>query len=273
MRKIPSQNIDKDLCYKWEFVRRNPDYRTACDNYIKCGKPISLKKEIIKRFSYFPDDYRKNYDELLERRSAREQKRRDTKKDIRRLAQDFAISGLDDTDWPAIADSYSIERLTLKNRKDLTFKPIPDKGHVNNLKKIKTLRVSLNLYYSKEKIFKQLGDIIDHYRAYIKVAHGAKLDPAERFRIYYDSVTRNLDLKKISNESNFLDISSRARFGEYKRYLKVYDLVIKGKTLKEIAKRLYSGDIERDMNYAIRKVRRDYDRCKRLIDGGYRQIR
>ena len=61
---------------------------------------------------------------------------------------------------------------------------------------------------------------------------------------------------------------------EYDRYLTVYDLREQGWQWGKLADKFYKGDTERgDIDYAKKKVRRDYERCKKMIDGGYRQIR
>lgn len=56
----------------------------------------------------------------------------------------------------------------------------------------------------------------------------------------------------------------RHRLREYKNYFRVYKLVKKKLTWKNIAKRCYLNDYERDKNYAIRKVKRDYERWKKI---------
>jgi|GEM_PF-1503956 len=66
----------------------------------------------------------------------------------------------------------------------------------------------------------------------------------------------------------------RARLAEYNRYLSVFDLKNKGASWESIAGRLYKSDVERDdMIYAKAKAKRDYQRCKELIEGGYQQLR
>lgn len=74
--------------------------------------------------------------------------------------------------------------------------------------------------------------------------------------------------KVVKNSAN------RLRLSEYKRYIEVYDLKNQGWAWDELAEKFYEMDVERgDINYAKRKVKRDYGRCKKIIDGDYRQIR
>ncbi|MDP1852913.1 MAG: hypothetical protein Q8L26_01710 [Candidatus Omnitrophota bacterium] len=70
------------------------------------------------------------------------------------------------------------------------------------------------------------------------------------------------------------NVDSRKRFAHYEGYLKIFDLKNKGWTWNKLAKKFYKNDVDRnELNYAKRKVKRDYERCVKLVEGGFRQIR
>lgn len=104
----------------------------------------------------------------------------------------------------------------------------------------------IDLEYPKETILRRISDYLDEY-------------------------------KKVRNKED-ADMH-RTRFGNYDNYLKVYDLREQGWSWDKLANKFYKGDVERanlgvkGINYAKRKVKRDYERCKKLIEGGYGQIR
>ena len=70
---------------------------------------------------------------------------------------------------------------------------------------------------------------------------------------------------------------SKPRFGCYKEYLDIFDLYASKKTFRKIAARVYSklwtttttGSTKKDI---IRKVKENLVACKKLIDGGYKEI-
>ncbi len=60
------------------------------------------------------------------------------------------------------------------------------------------------------------------------------------------------------------DDLTRKRLSEYRNYFKVYRCVNEDMDWSKIAKKTYPADAERDLNYAKRKVKRDYDRWKTI---------
>jgi len=65
--------------------------------------------------------------------------------------------------------------------------------------------------------------------------------------------------------------ATRARLKLYDVYLRIYDHREKGWSWSRLANRFFKH-IE-DRNYAIRKVKREYQQCRKLIEEGYRHIR
>lgn len=72
----------------------------------------------------------------------------------------------------------------------------------------------------------------------------------------------------------YKDVNSRKRFSQYEGYLKIFDLRNKGCSWNQLAEKFYKNDIDRnELNYAKRKAKRDYERCAKLVESGFRQIR
>ncbi len=72
--------------------------------------------------------------------------------------------------------------------------------------------------------------------------------------------------KKIRRTEN------RNRCEAYKQYLRVYDAKERGWSWAKLAQFFYPNDAG-TTDYAKQKVMRDYKRCVKLINGGYRQIK
>lgn len=123
------------------------------------------------------------------------------------------------------------------NLSRLKFKAM-NPNDVPKLKKMKLLQLIVDIRYPKETLFKNFKTMVNFYKNFVT------------------------DIR----------IDKRKRFGEYDRYLAVYDLFEEGWSWDRLARKFYKADMERSSNYARKKVKRDYERCLKLIDGGYRQI-
>ncbi len=66
--------------------------------------------------------------------------------------------------------------------------------------------------------------------------------------------------------------TNRKRIDKYSHYLEVFDLHNRGRSNEALAKKFYGNDAG-GSSYAKKKVKRDYERAKKLIYGGYRQIK
>ena len=118
------------------------------------------------------------------------------------------------------------------------------------------------------------GDIIDHYKALIKVAHGAKLTKAEQFQIVYAVHTAKFNSKKISNKKDYFDTCNRKRFPEYDRYLQVYDLKVKKRMqYPAIVSTLFPNHSNKEYNSLLKKVKDSYKQAKEMIANGWKHIR
>ncbi len=242
---------------KWEFVRRNSNYREDYDKYRKAKNKREAEKLIIKKHSVRPLDYKKSYDEIASGFSRMKSKvrlnkriKREDKKRLQRLAQIFA---LERAFFPEIEnllvkeDSYSIKNLNYKNLKDMKYKLIPD-ANKTELKMVKTLRLALNMYYSKGKLLSAIGKIIDTYKTYVKVAHGAMLDRGGLFQVVYEKHCNAFDTKKACKSKDYFDVCTRKGSGLWGSYRKIYDLKIKDKlSFRDIAKKLYPKEFEKEV--------------------------
>jgi len=103
------------------------------------------------------------------------------------------------------------------------------------------IHLDVDLRFPKERIMERIEDVIDEALA-ISRKKG-----------------KVMDLRK--------------RLVQYEAYLRTFDLKNKGLNWAALAKKFYKNDFDRDVNYAKRKVKRDYERCCRLSEFGFRQIR
>jgi len=79
------------------------------------------------------------------------------------------------------------------------------------------------------------------------------------------------EYKKTEHKQNSPE--TRAQIALYKRYLQIYDLREKGWNWERLVNKFYKGYVEDNKNYAKRKVQREHERCRELIERDYRQIR
>jgi hypothetical protein len=115
-----------------------------------------------------------------------------------------------------------------------------------DVKKAKTLNVLIDLRAPKTIILDKLGKYVKGYQSIIASENGGP------------------GIRKSNKE----------------QYLGVYDWIEKEKKRGEIttsvwrriAKQRYVNDYGQDVNYAVRKVKRDYDRGKKIVDGGFRGL-
>lgn len=78
--------------------------------------------------------------------------------------------------------------------------------------------------------------------------------------------------KLISYWKNIRKTTLKIRLTQYKRYLQIYNLKEKRWSWTRLANRFHPDD-KGGIDYAKQKVMLDYKRCKKLINGGYKQIK
>lgn len=235
-RYIKTEN-DLTHYYKWEFIRRSTSYQNDYDAYLKAknrsnGKAVSWNC----KYGVFAADYRNSYPGCIKSNVVDEAVvffSQFKPSEVLRIDA-WSDQALSETKIDLDNMPYRLEGIKFKK---MHGEDIPD------LKKMKTLRLAIDINSSKKRLVNSFKTTINFYKSLVKGD------------------------KKGAN---------RKRFNEYDRYLKVYDLREQPKpwSWEKLAKRFYGVDIERgDMDYAKKKVKRDYERCKKLIDGDYRQIK
>jgi len=143
--------------YRWEFVRKNHNYQKDYDIYAKTKSKNKITEAIIQKYGIRPFNYRKSYEEL------KKNKRKYTTpsecdKKAKQAFQDLYESFLfcvEDRDKLVQTDAYSTDSLKIKKVENIKYKPIPFRNETE-LKKLKTLRLSLNMYYSKAKLLSKI---------------------------------------------------------------------------------------------------------------------
>lgn len=237
---------------RWEYVRLSKEYRADYDNYRK--NLDELKKQ---RGSYFiPDGFERKYSQFF-------------------------------------AEKYGIEHPLDYNLSYLeSFEPSPKilKEYLKKYGITKTLGKGRKSVITKSLSYWAGGArCLDDESAF--VLHNNKVNPIineglrqkNSIKILVDLdvplATIKKEIERIITKWQKLrgrvvrQEPYKRRCDDYERYLIVYLLLDKGCHINKVAKIFYEGDAKRDMNYARRKVRRDYDRAQKLIEGGCRQIR
>lgn len=264
--------------YKWELLRLNQNYQRDYDNYTKAKSKIrkKLKTAITKKYGLFPVNYRIGYDALLKTYQNKNRKRKIDNPKLKELQRLFLRSKnlfLSDSRIKVYEDSYSAKTLKPENLSQMQYRAMPNHDK-NGLKGIKTLRIALNLYYSKEKLLSEIALLIDDYKLFMKIGHSVRLSNGEAFKAVYDSHVNKLDLSKTSNDKDFFETCNKPRIPEIKRYLEVYKLKTENNwSWEKLAQKFYKCGVEQeDLNYVKKKIKRDYERCKKLINEGFKHI-
>ncbi len=221
--------------YKWEFIRRSKSYRNDYDDYVK-AKNRSNGKAVSwnSKYGVFAADYRNSYPGRI------------TPNGVEEAVVFFSQFKPSEV---LRVDAWSDQALN-EGKIDLDNMPYSLEGikfkkmhgeDIPDLKRMKTLRLAIDIRCPKKHLIDKFKTMINFYKRLVK-----------------DIPTND----------------KRKRFGQYDRYLEVYDLKEKGWSWDKLARKFYKGDVERgNLDYAKKKVKRDYDRCKKLIDGDYRHIK
>lgn len=236
--------------FKWEFLRRNKSFKLALQNHIKKKKSLlaTLNKN-AKGLNIRPEDLQASVtaDWLF------------TKK--------WGLSMAGDYNWPDPAKAFGeltefqrhqiqepstlpIEhfRWLLANREPALIKKdswqgrLFDNGSLDI--SISQLRLDIDLRKPEQQIMTELKQIIKLLKDFRKTLYPKK--------------------------------SVRQRFEDYQFYLKVYDLKEEGLSWLQIYERIYpnSSHLVKAHGKAsmVQKVKRAYDRCKKLIEDEYKDI-
>lgn len=225
---------EKTIYYwKWESIRRNKDYRELYDAYSR--ESDKTKKEKIK----------------LEIATKWGITPADYHKNYFFLTK---VTRKSVPDEPLVfkqqfnlfnilqADSWSEQSLEENNGnlRNIEFKSL--QVGLQPLEKMKTLRLVLDIRYPKIVLTKR-------FKAFISLYQSPGF--AKKFPI---------GTKRTKSDKN-----------DYDKYFRVYDSYEKVRDWAEVAKKFYKKE-SGGLNYAKLKTRRDYNRCKKLIDGEWRHL-
>lgn len=267
------------LKYKWEFLRRNENYRKDYLAIKKIqnssnNKSSKYRKESLRESnfgSYFTFKYGINnaaspqftYEEVSKR------------KEFCPMLFCNLVDGQFSSAATLLTDSPYYKWVF--NSHD----------RICPVRKIRVKGITINKSSGFKAVVKwnnSLPGLLNKFEKMIKEHKFTRKDIPAQIKVRLDLDMRKEDVmggvSKIIDEWNALRKKAgllkqkRFDFDRYDGYLKVYDLRKSGWSWEKIARTMYQSDVERgDINYAKLKVKRDYERCKRLVDDGYRQIR
>ena len=234
-KKILSE-INEAVFWQWEFVRMNTGFRSACERLPKAKNKRAAVEKIRKKYGFSPCNYNLSKEDILRIVNSDPHK----KPSMTDTESDAIIFYLSQNPFGAIVvdDGYSKDGLGkfLKDYKDIKFTSSSPKK--KDYKHIRTLRLAVNLQYPKKKLLFELERTVDLYQG--KGAGG-------------HSITRT-DM--------------------YSSYVSIYNLrVFQRKKFSEIAEKVYPRESYKNLDSAIQKVKRNFKVAKRLVNGGFREIK
>jgi len=252
-KKEIEKRIKESFKYRWEFLRRNKNYQKDYDRWEQYERPTwetpkSPYPEIFKKYLFPPLDYKLSYKELLKERDKQIKKHSTgngltTKEEERCWAYEWCSSDISG-DSMVVQMCYDDLKAPFGIGDDLE-----ERLDVQKYSDDETIKISINLEYPKEIILNEVEYWIDFYN-YI--------------RKEYDKIPQK-----------------RKRLKEYQKYLDVYDLKTKKKNYDQIVQTVFKKDYEKatgmgeelDLDSVITKAKRYYREAKRLVNGGYKEIR
>lgn len=269
---------DNILKYKWEFIRRNEQYKKDYFNY---KNRITFQKGEYRKNSrsYFLKAYFDSYI-AFKYGINRPTNPNLTFKEVKKGKEFCPMLFSRLSEGKSSCATKLITRGPSEWWLESYDKTVP-------MKKIKIRGIIINKLLNLKafkKWYRGLPKLHNDFKRKLKNKEFTKRDIPSVIK-----VELNLDRRKkeiINNVSKIIDewnglrkkagllCEKRFNYDKYKGYLKVYDLRKLGWSWEKITRVIYKGDIERgDLNYAKKKAKRDYERCKKLTDSGYRQIR
>ena len=234
--------------YRWEFLRRNPDYQHDYDNFMLRFSAFFQKNGLWKgdartfRWTQKDEDY--FYSEI--------------KPVLGRLCKKWQVVDLDPPKWkfrksdgkrrferdtlylPTARSGFSVERMQ-------RLFPWGFTGQGGSARRLgKYLVVELDLTWP-------MKDMIDYAKRAISFARKMHVEELE--------------------ELGIPRTKSRRRFVDYDRHLKVWDLMQKGKSIPEIATIVFPTEVHNlGKSAVLQKVRDHIAAARKLIGGQYKEI-
>jgi len=264
-----AKNMDDNLLiakYRWEFFRRNEDYKKKWDEYFR-NPEINHLIILFKEFGWvnFPQsrDWGKSWDEIdrIEEGTiwSLEWENEDNWEKIKEIMMARLFDG-------AFSDSYSINPILATKIEKIEGNIYILSGSENKDPESYFIQTENAPFtpFSLEKIPNKLEISINNFNALFyessqrqhKFLDYVLSKIAEQFRLWIDIAN------KIEN-----DKESRYRFDQYDNYLKIWDLVqLKGRRWKEIAKIIYPKDNRDDYEGASKRAQQNYNKAIEFIN-------
>jgi len=238
------------LCYRWEFLRRNQEYRNAFDAF------ASKHAEWFHMRGWWYDPETKYSKE--DKRYIREHMAREAFF----LQGNFDIAKLIPYEWAfGKTGEYELRPgLFVHVPKRFMFRSHGD-VHSFGVASLAEEAKTLSGWEESEEWTPEYADALLYFRVDITF-------PVENLIAKFEREIRNAR-KAFSQTYGRLprrELRPRRRFEEFDCYLRVWDLKQQGLSLPKIARQLYP-EIE-----ALERVTDHYRRAKELIAGGYREI-
>jgi hypothetical protein len=236
--------------YKWEFLRRNPQYRADYDEFMRCFGPWLKSKG---SWPHAATD-RANWP-----KSDREYFRKKVKSALTHLSQKWHVSDLFPPDFEekerflAVNDELvpSYPPTKLSRRSDRDF---PSTSELEKMGFIFGARTKAIRYEHLLLMQVDLNAPMKHLLAHTK----QELRYAQR------------EYRKEMEAEGVRLPKGRRRFEDYSLHLRIWDLKQKGKSSAQIAKRVFPN---LPAESALTRVRDHLKAARKLISGHYREIR
>jgi len=225
------------LMYKWEFLRRNKEYRSDYFVITKEYHIYDLLKALRNRRRSDVDNWSKA-NTLLSKWGIRNP-----------LNPHFSYIDF----WKMSSEKIRWFQWSLKGDHFdalLSWSNLANLSDIEILTKVSDVEFRVDLFAPKEYILYEFEKAIDKLKMRIKTA---------LMNLY-------------SEKGKAYSLSFRKKLANYKRYLEVYDLRCKKWSWDKLANKFYKND-GGGINYARLKVKRDFKRCQRFIESGYKQLR
>lgn len=269
-KRTMKDEIEDSFKYRWEFVRRNEEYREdykAWESFHNSSNQMlnSPFKDIYTKYETPPLNYKFTYDELM----------REAKKYVPLKRRDFPeISAKEDEQLGAYF-------WVLSSGRSLIVSPICGSAFAfedlfqNRTKKgANILTVAIDVRYPVEMIIEVLKEEVSQYRALCEEEVVDYERDQNRFQKEMPGV-------KLLSFTEGIDISLRKKQLErYDDYLNVFDLKKNKTSVRKIIKKLYPNEYKAALSpgsYAYDslkdRVKNHFNAAQRLIDGGYKDIK
>jgi hypothetical protein len=236
--------------YKWEFLRRNLQYRKDYDKFIREFGAWFKKHGKLEQAVYWSPRVWNYYGRVIAPRA-------------QRLCQKWQVIDLFPPDWKFSQDgSYAY------SSHDHVLLPTGyTSDEIRELGKVTEHGSQLTLKRVLKSIPSDTRRNTDRIRYY-----SLRLDFAYPLRTLLDQAEQEITQRKQRYDRAHPALPrarsrKRRRLGEYDQYLYIWDRRVEGKTFVEIGNDVFPGQIGK-----AQRVRDNYRAAERLIAGGYKEI-